>query len=65
MHCYFVAAGASSRAATLTVKSGADCTLRKAIATAVAGDTIDFAVLPEGKVTLTSGELLIEKALYD
>ena len=65
----FVAAVA--QAATITVTSGEDgigvcpgpaCTLRQAIATAMSGDTIDFA---PGITTieLTSGELLIDKNL--
>jgi hypothetical protein len=66
---HFSAAG--SHASTITVNSGADaggvcpgptCTLRQAIATAISGDTIDFA---NGLKTidLTSAELLIGKDL--
>src|SRR5262249_332844 len=40
---------------------GANCRLRDAIAKAVPGDTIDFAVT--GTITLTSGELFISKNL--
>ncbi len=59
------------KAATLTVTSGADaggtcpgasCTLRQAIATAAAGDTINFAA-DVATITLTSAELLINKNL--
>jgi hypothetical protein len=69
-----VAAGllhpASVAAATITVQSGADaggtcpgatCTLRQAIATAAAGDTINFSGVTT--VTLTTAELLISKNL--
>jgi hypothetical protein len=71
----FVAAllgGLSVEAATLTVNNtadaggtcpGADCTLRQAIATAGAGDTITFSLAANSTVTLTSGELLINKTL--
>jgi len=61
---------APARAATLTVKSNADsggtcpgatCTLRQAVATAAAGDTIDFNVT--GTITLTSASLVINKNL--
>jgi hypothetical protein len=61
----------SAQAATLTVNSAADaggtcpgatCTLRQAIATAVSGDTIDFAA-GLSVITLTSAELLINKNL--
>ena len=53
-----------SRAATNTVTTTADSgpgSLRDAIAAAAAGDTINFAVT--GAITLTSGELLINKNL--
>ena len=62
---------ASANAGLITVKSGADaggtcpgatCTLRQAIATAVAGDSINFAV-GLTKIELTSDELLINKNL--
>jgi len=63
----------SAEAETLTVTSasdaggscpGADCTLRQAIATAAAGDTIAFSMSPgDSTITLTSGELLIDKNL--
>ena len=55
------------QAATLTVTSTADSgagSLRQAIADAVSGDTIDFAL--DGcpcTITLTSGELVIDKSL--
>lgn len=61
----------STEAATLTVTSGTDgggtcpgtdCTLRQAIAIAVTGDTINFAAGLTA-ITLTSGELLINKNL--
>src|SRR3954447_11991866 len=59
-------------AATLTVTStadaggtcpGASCTLRQAIASAVSGDTITFSLPSNSSITLTSGELLIDKSL--
>jgi CSLREA domain-containing protein len=59
-------------AGTLTVTStndaggscpGAGCTLRQAIATAAAGDTIDFALPGGSTITLTSAELAITKNL--
>jgi hypothetical protein len=62
----------SVEAATLTVMSnadfggscpGVDCSLRQAIATAGAGDTITFSLPANSAVTLTSGELLISKNL--
>jgi predicted outer membrane repeat protein len=62
---------ASADAATLTVNSsadaggtcpGVDCTLRQALATAVSGDTINFAAALS-TITLTSGELVINKAV--
>jgi CSLREA domain-containing protein len=61
----------SAEAASLTVNSGADsggtcpgttCTLREAIATVASGDTINFAA-GVTTITLTSGELLINKNL--
>ncbi|MBI1762506.1 MAG: CSLREA domain-containing protein, partial [Acidobacteria bacterium] len=57
-------AGKAALFATLTVTSGADSgstTLRGRIASAVAGDTIVFSGVTT--VTLTSGELLIDKDL--
>jgi hypothetical protein len=42
---------------------GASCTLRQAIATAASGDTITFAANVRGTISLTSGELLINKNL--
>jgi hypothetical protein len=61
-----LAAMSKMQAATLTVTSTSDFgkgSLRYAIAGAVSGDTITFA-LPSGSViTLTSGELLIDKNL--
>jgi CSLREA domain-containing protein len=62
----------SAKAATLTVTStadsggtcpGADCTLRKAIAAANPGDTIDFSLPANTVINLTSGELIIAKSL--
>lgn len=59
-------------AATITVKStadaggpcsGPDCTLREAIATAVSGGTINFSLPAGSTITLTSGQLLINKNL--
>jgi hypothetical protein len=41
---------------------GSTCTLRQAIATAITGDTIDFAG-GVGTINLTSGELLVDKNL--
>jgi hypothetical protein len=70
-----VAVAGSAFAGTLTVRSngdaggscpGADCTLRQAIATAAAGDTINFSLFTYqsgSTITLTSGELLIDKSL--
>jgi hypothetical protein len=61
----------SGEAATLTVNSAADsggscpgptCTLRQAIATAVSGDTINFAAAIT-TIDLTSGELLVDRDL--
>ena len=48
-------------AATAANCPGVNCRLRDAIAKAVAGDTIDFAVT--GTITLTSGHLVINKNL--
>jgi hypothetical protein len=59
-----VAFAGTARAATWTVTSGADGgpgSLRDTIAAAASGDTIVFAVF--GTITLTSGELAIEKDL--
>jgi hypothetical protein len=61
----------AAQAATLTVNSdgdaggacpGATCTLRQAIATALPGDTINFAA-GISTINLTTGELLIDKNL--
>jgi hypothetical protein len=61
----------SANAATLTVYSAADaggtcpgndCTLRQALATVASGDTINFAA-GITTITLTSGELVINKAV--
>ncbi|MGH9966445.1 MAG: hypothetical protein ACREBG_01230 [Pyrinomonadaceae bacterium] len=55
-----------SRAATLTVTSTADSgpgTLRQAILDAVSGDTITFSLPANSTITLTSGQLLINKNL--
>ena len=41
----------------------ADCSLREAIAVAVAGDTITFIPAVTGTITLTVGELLINKGI--
>ena len=57
------AASPVSAAATVVVTSGADSgpgTLRQVVADAAAGDTITFAV---GTVTLTTGQILIDKNL--
>ena len=57
-------ATSSLQAATITVTPTADSgtgSLRAAIASAVSGDTIGFAVT--GTITLTSGELLVNKNL--
>ena len=62
----------SADAATITVTStadagggcpGASCTLRQAIAIAASGDTINFSLPANSAITLTSGELLINKNL--
>src|SRR5207253_1773286 len=63
----------NSAAATITVRSnaeaggscpGATCTLRQAIATAAAGDTIDFDLaMVTSPISLSSGELAINKDL--
>ncbi|MFN8540265.1 MAG: hypothetical protein U0232_22660 [Thermomicrobiales bacterium] len=67
-----VPAPRQAAAATITVRSindsggtcpGATCTLRQAIATAVAGDTIDFNLPNPSTITLTTGELGINKNL--
>jgi CSLREA domain-containing protein len=59
-------------AATITVNSAADaggtcpgtnCTLRQAIAAALSGDTIAFSLPSKSAVSLTSGELLVNKNL--
>ncbi len=55
-----------SRAATLVVTSTADSgpgTLRDAIASAASGDTITFSLPANSTITLTSGELVINKNL--
>ncbi len=62
-----------AHAGTLTVNSTADdgtgtcttsgCTLRDATLTAVSGDTITFSLPANSAITLTSGELLINKDL--
>jgi CSLREA domain-containing protein len=64
---------ASAQATTLTVNStpdaggtcpGADCTLRQAIASAAStGDTINFGLPANSAITLSTGELLINKSL--
>ncbi len=58
--------GTSAEAATISVTntndSGAD-SLRQAIIGAAPGDTITFSLPPNSKITLTSGELLINKNL--
>jgi len=71
----FIAAlilASSAEAATLTVTStadaggscpGATCTLRQAIAMAAEGDTVTFSLPANSTITLTSGELLINKDL--
>jgi hypothetical protein len=55
-----IAVTASTHAATLTVTSNADSgagTLRNALAGAANGDTINFSIT--GRITLTTGELLV------
>jgi hypothetical protein len=42
---------------------GSDCSLRQAIAAAGSGDTITFSLPANSAITLTSGELLINKSL--
>src|SRR6202040_3028689 len=70
-HALFFTA-VSAQAATLTVNSaadsggtcpGANCTLRQAIAAAFSGDTIAFSLPSKSAVSLTSGELLVNKNL--
>src|SRR6266478_2077237 len=54
--------GTKLRAATITVTNTADSgngTLRAALASAAAGDTINFSMPTPANFTLTSGELLI------
>jgi hypothetical protein len=61
---FLITLPAGARAATLTVTNAADSgpgTLRQLITSALAGDTINFAVT--GTVTLTSGQLSIGKNL--
>ena len=56
----------SVHAATITVMNTNDsgpASLRDAIATASSGDTIDFGAGVIGAITLTSGELLVDKNL--
>src|SRR6266436_774533 len=56
-----------ARAVTFTVTStaddGSDGTLRNAIAAAAPGDTINFSLATPATITLTDGELLINKDL--
>src|SRR5260221_14726413 len=64
---------ASADAATLTVNSAADdgtgtcmaakCTLRDAVLGALTGDTITFSLPATSAITLTNGELLINRDL--
>jgi len=63
---------AAAPANTITVNSsadaggscpGADCTLRQAIAAAASGDMIAFSLPRNSAMTITSGELLINKSL--
>jgi CSLREA domain-containing protein len=63
---------AAAPANTITVNSsadsggtcpGTDCTLRQAIAAAFSGDTITFSLPSKSAVSLTSGELLVNKNL--
>lgn len=64
--CAAMASVQSARAATITVTnindSGAG-SLRQALANANDGDTIDFAVTTPASITLTSGELLVNKSV--
>lgn len=62
----------SAKAGTLTVQSiadsggtcpGATCTLRQAISIAVAGDLINFALPANSKISLTSGQFVVNKRL--
>jgi hypothetical protein len=68
----FLANATSLSAATLTVTSiansggtcpGADCSLRQAIATAAAGDTINFQLPAPSTITLTTSGLQFNKRL--
>jgi hypothetical protein len=62
----FLSLSCPGRAATLTVLNLADSgpgSLRQAIADATPGDTINFATNVTGTITLTAGELLVNKSL--
>jgi Flp pilus assembly protein TadG len=64
--CAAMASVQSVRAATITVTNTNDSgagSLRQALADANDGDTIDFAVTTPATITLTSGELLVNKSV--
>src|SRR6266550_4102785 len=64
--CAAIASLQIVHAATITVTSTADSganTLRQALANANDGDTIDFSVTTPATITLTSGELLVNKSV--
>ena len=61
-----LSAAFSVDAATLTVTNAADSgpgSLRQAVASAISGDTIDFDLTYPAVITLTTGEILIDKDL--
>ena len=64
--CAAMASVQSARAATITVTNTNDSgarSLRQALADANDGDTIDFSVTTPATITLTSGELLVNKSV--
>src|SRR5437773_5095787 len=64
--CAAMAGVQSARASTITVTNTNDSgagSLRQALADANPGDTIDFAVTTPATITLTSGELLVNKSV--
>jgi hypothetical protein len=64
--CAAMASVQSARAATITVTNTNDSgagSLRQALANANDGDTIDFSVSTPATITLTTGELLVNKSV--